>query len=347
MTIAEVRTSSGLPVPIGWYVMAFSRELGVGDVVPQHAVGRNLVVWRDAEGAAHVQDATCPHLGANLGFGGRVDGTDLVCPFHGWHWNGEGSNTNIPYSERVNRSCRLGTYRVIERNGLVMAWYHPHGDDPTWEIPVCPEFDADDESYVHMGDYEFPVQAHWQEVAENGADSAHFGFVHGQGSVPTSHSFEVDGPRSITRSTQNWPLPDGDIEGLVVAESHGPGFSRVRMTGGAELVTLGCNTPIDENRCLVRFSFVLKDLGRPDINELVGRAFTDTLCEQIREDTRIWDHKTFLPRPALADTDGPIMRFRRWADQFYAPPSEGNLGCEGGGRWHRPTVVRRQRDQPI
>jgi hypothetical protein len=26
----------------------------------------------------------------------------------------------------------------------------------------------------------------------------------------------------------------------------------------------------------------------------------------------------FLPTPALADTDGPIMKFRKWYSQFYA-----------------------------
>ena len=35
------------------------------------------------------------------------------------------------------------------------------------------------------------------------------------------------------------------------------------------------------------------------------------------EDLEIWEHKAYLARPRLADTDGPIMAFRRWAAQFY------------------------------
>ena len=42
--------------------------------------------------------------------------------------------------------------------------------------------------------------------------------------------------------------------------------------------------------------------------------------KQIMEDRPIWVHKTFLPTPALADTDGPIMQFRKWYSQFYAAP---------------------------
>jgi hypothetical protein len=35
------------------------------------------------------------------------------------------------------------------------------------------------------------------------------------------------------------------------------------------------------------------------------------------EDNVIFDNKIHVPSPALADADGPIMQFRRWAQQFY------------------------------
>jgi hypothetical protein len=35
------------------------------------------------------------------------------------------------------------------------------------------------------------------------------------------------------------------------------------------------------------------------------------------EDMPIWEHKAHLVRPALADTDGPFMKFRKWYSQFY------------------------------
>ena len=30
----------------------------------------------------------------------------------------------------------------------------------------------------------------------------------------------------------------------------------------------------------------------------------------------------FIPSPALADNDGPILKFRKWYSQFYAEPYE-------------------------
>ena len=36
------------------------------------------------------------------------------------------------------------------------------------------------------------------------------------------------------------------------------------------------------------------------------------------QDFAIWENKIFRAQPALADGDGPIAEFRRWAAQFYA-----------------------------
>jgi hypothetical protein len=50
----------------------------------------------------------------------------------------------------------------------------------------------------------------------------------------------------------------------------------------------------------------------------VGEAFVKEVSRQLLEDKPIWEHKTYIDRPALADTDGPFAAFRRWASQFYA-----------------------------
>jgi hypothetical protein len=50
----------------------------------------------------------------------------------------------------------------------------------------------------------------------------------------------------------------------------------------------------------------------------VAEAFVKEINKQVIEDKPIWENKTFLPVPALADTDGPILKFRKWYSQFYA-----------------------------
>ena len=56
------------------------------------------------------------------------------------------------------------------------------------------------------------------------------------------------------------------------------------------------------------------------VTSTVADAFVAEINKQIREDTPIWEHKVFLPVPALADSDGPILKFRKWYSQFYAEP---------------------------
>ena len=164
---------------------------------------------------------------------------------------------------------------------------------------------------------EFHVAAAWQEMAENGADSAHFGFVHGQSIVPSIDSFDIEGPILRMRSTQRWPTPTGDVDGFVEATSYGPGFSVIRMIGIIDTVSIGCNTPVSDGSCHMRFAFTVKKLGDDAITAMIGDGFIDQLTEQIGGDARIWEHKTFLEHPALSSEDGPIMTFRAWAQQFY------------------------------
>ena len=44
---------------------------------------RLQVVFRGDDKKACTLDASCPHLGANLGVGGVVKDNCVVCPFHG------------------------------------------------------------------------------------------------------------------------------------------------------------------------------------------------------------------------------------------------------------------------
>ncbi len=54
----------------GWFRVAYSKDLEVGQVLPLYLLGRDLVLYRDESGGAQVLDAYCRHLGANLGYGG-------------------------------------------------------------------------------------------------------------------------------------------------------------------------------------------------------------------------------------------------------------------------------------
>ena len=60
------------PYPNGWFSILRSNELKTRQSTAVNALGQNFAVFRDDEGKAHVLDAYCAHLGANLGVGGKV-----------------------------------------------------------------------------------------------------------------------------------------------------------------------------------------------------------------------------------------------------------------------------------
>jgi 3-ketosteroid 9alpha-monooxygenase subunit A len=305
-------------MPFGWFAVAYPEDLPVGAAKALYYFDSHLVAWRDESGQAHVMDAFCPHLGAHLGHGGTVDGDCIVCPFHGWEFNGQGANTCIPYSERTNRKAQIRTYPVAERNGMVLAWYHPFDAPPAYDVPELAELTGGEFSGPKRRNY--VVRAGVQEMAENSVDSAHFRYVHRTATVPEIERYETEGHRAEMRSVQRFPTPRGVVDGRIDSTAVGPGFSTVWFTGIVDTLLVTSSTPVDAGTTEVRFDFYIRNLADAAATSTVGDAFVDEVDRQFKQDTPIWEHKAHLVRPALADNDGPFMKFRRWYAGFYAEP---------------------------
>lgn len=315
MTNAAADRRYPFTMPVGWFAVAESPELEVGQTKAAFYFDTHLVLWRDHAGEAHVQDAFCPHLGAHLGHGGTVEDCEIKCPFHGWKFDAEGTNSDIPYSDRTNKRAKLRTYPVLERNGFVYAWYHPHEEPPTWEVAVVEEIDGGEFSGPKRTSH--VVQAGIQEMAENAVDSAHFRYVHNVAEVPVIEKYESDGHRATMLSSQQFPTPRGVVDGRIDSIADGPGVSIVRFSGIIDTLLVSASTPIDNGTTQTRFNFYVRSLGDDKINSSVGEAFAAEVDKQFNEDIPIWEHKAHLVRPALADNDGPFMKFRKWYAQFY------------------------------
>lgn len=316
------------PHPFGWFMVAYADELAPGEVTSLTYWSTDLVLWRDDAGEFHLQDAFCPHLGAHLGIGGKVRGEHLECPFHGWTFDGAGACVSIPYSERVNRKAQLHNYPIALRNGMVFAWRHPDGLEPQWDIPVIDE--VGDPAWSDYYRSSFIISTVPQEMAENGVDPAHFRYVHGTDDVAEMESYEQDGPFSTMLSKQSYVTPRGITYGRIDVYNYGPGMAKVWFSGIVDAINVAATTPIDEEHTQVRFSFTVRKLDDEKMTSTVAGAFVAEINKQIQEDTPIWEHKIFLPVPALADTDGPILKFRKWYSQFYAEPIEAGVAVAAG-----------------
>ena len=308
------RPSAALPVPNGWYAVAVSDELAIGEVKAVHYFGEELVVFRTESGEPAVFGAYCPHLGAHFGHGGRVEGEGLRCPFHGWRFGTDGGCREIPYAKRIPQGASADVYAAVERNGFIFAWHDPEGRDPWYEIPEVPEASSADWSTPDR--YEWTVRAHGQELGENGVDSAHFRFVHGTQNVPVTEADE-DGAYRHAFSPIEMKTPRGDVNGGIDSHQAGMGFAATRFTGICETLELAVTTPIDAEHVHVRYAFIQPRVeGKDPVGGVAGAIIRD-IVKQMNEDVPIWENKSYLTRPMLCDGDGPIADFRRWCQQFY------------------------------
>ena len=131
----RIRKTGDIPpvYPNGWFRVLDSSELKEGDSKYVTALGQYLVVFRGKSGQAHVLDAYCPHLGANLGVGGIVIGDCIQCPFHGWTFRGEdGKCEKIPYSEKVPEFAKTKSWPTLEKYNGIYVWYHAEEVEPLW-----------------------------------------------------------------------------------------------------------------------------------------------------------------------------------------------------------------------
>lgn len=300
--------------PNGWFQVAYSDEVAHGAVLPLRYFGKDLVLFRAEDGAAHVLDAYCAHLGAHLGHGGKVEGNCLVCPFHAWRWNGQGECTSIPYAQRIPPRAMVAPRRVIERNGLIMVHHHLGGQAPAWEPPVLPEYGSDE--WTPYEKRRWKIKSRNQEMAENATDSAHFRYVHGTPEVPTTRA-EVHGHVLHVVSNTKMITRAGQIDGSIEVHGHGFGFGLTRFRGLVETLLVSSSTPIDEDYVDVRFSFTIRRLGNVDATRGVGAAFIREIERQMGQDIPIWENKAYFEHPVLCDGDGPLGLFRRWVQQFY------------------------------
>ena len=309
-----------LPLPNGWFALAWSKELGEGDVKPVQYFGEELVLFRTRSGQARVVDAFCPHLGAHLGHGGRVIGETIRCPFHGWQYDGQsGACTTIPYCERIPAKARVRAWDVLERNGMIFAWYHAEQKPPEWQMPLRPEIGHAEWSEPRT--FELVLPAHVQDTHENNNDPVHFQFVHRSlETPPSSIEYSADGRhyRIVSDFVAQGAWAAYLEKSKLVRDSWGLGLTAVRTEGipGAGLLMYSSTTPIDEKHVHSRWLLT----ATKNIVDFFGEEFMTGLTQGVQQDIPIWTNKVHRARPVLCEADNYLAEFRKWARQFYSQP---------------------------
>ena len=123
------------PFPVGWFVVAGVDELPEGALVPLAAFGQDLAVGRTPDGRALVTHSVCPHLGADLAAGGRIDEEGVVCPLHEWCFSHGGACTSAADGP-IPETARLRVWPTEVVDGTVWAFNGRDGEQPSASPPV-------------------------------------------------------------------------------------------------------------------------------------------------------------------------------------------------------------------
>jgi phenylpropionate dioxygenase-like ring-hydroxylating dioxygenase large terminal subunit len=298
--------------PNGWQSIGFSEEVATGQVISRHMLGRDLVLFRGANGVLSVVDAYCPHLGAHLGCGGTVVDNNLRCPYHHWQFDGSGACASIPYGTNIPASAMLKSYPCQEINGFIFIWYHAQDAAPHWHIPAHPIVENPDYYFVEQRAHLF--RGHPQDLSENGADFTHFVAIHGWDGVklkfvPDGHSYKV-GYDTDGVDTGYGEAGAVDVDSLTV----GPGYTYTHYTGVNDWLMMSSFTPVTAGQLYLHsIYYAHRSHAKHQVRTLIEAVDTEW-----RKDIAIWEGKTYREKPALNNGDGPIALFRRWYQQFYS-----------------------------
>jgi len=173
-----------------WHPVVASSALAAGKLLPVRLLGREVVLWRDPAGEAHAWEDRCPHRGTRLSIG-HVEGAEVVCAYHGWHFNAQARCTEIPALPELagKTQARVLAYHATEKYGLVWVCIGM----PAAPVLPFPEYDDPKLRKVLCGPYD--VATSGPRIVENFLDMAHFPMVHtgilGDPSRPEVRDYDV------------------------------------------------------------------------------------------------------------------------------------------------------------
>jgi len=329
--VSGTRLLAAATIPTGWYQVGWSEEFEAARPVPLRYFGEALVGFRGESGTLHVLDAYCRHMGADLGHGGRVTGDEIICPFHGWQWDGaSGLNTCIPYDDgRGRMRIAMGTWPVREIDGVALVWYSPTRQPPSFEPPRF--YPRDDEPlpvYPDAATTWRGIEMLPQQAAENAPDIAHFQWVHRNKRLPTLAAFAADGACFAVDYElvfgeghgPTWATPDGPVDGTIRTAFYGLGLGWNHQAATEDIYTLSAYTPVDAQTTDLRMTVWTSKRRRDGAPfELDQRTrWFNFFKGQMEADMEIWVNQTYIEKAPFARLESQAMRaMRDWSRQFY------------------------------
>jgi phenylpropionate dioxygenase-like ring-hydroxylating dioxygenase large terminal subunit len=160
-----------------------------GDYLTHDVAGQPIFVIRDASGALRAMSNVCLHRMSTL-LEGAGQCRAIVCPYHGWTYNLDGTLRGAPamtLNQAFDRQdYRLPAVRCEEWLGWVMITLNPHAPPVATQLAEVSELidDFQMETYVETFRETHVWDTNWKILAENFMESYH---------LPVCHSGTIGG----------------------------------------------------------------------------------------------------------------------------------------------------------
>ena len=219
-------------------------------------------------------------------------------------------------------------WETCEVNRIVFVWYDEQGRSSAWQVPqAVPAEEL--KGWRFAGRTAHEIICHIQEIPENGADTAHLDYLHGD--------FILD---QMTAAKHTWqatwtpqPYPNIHIAKISVDTAMtlfghripfslvqtrisqvGPGVVQLIFpTPFGRILMQDCITPVTSN--VQRSSHVL--YMESSVPRVVSKFIFKATLIQFERDFSVWNNKRWVRAPMAVKEDGPILKYRRWMKQFY------------------------------
>ncbi|MEU8036307.1 Rieske 2Fe-2S domain-containing protein [Streptosporangium sp. NPDC049078] len=290
----------------GWYLPAFTSELEA-EVTPLEIGTRRLVAVRTETGL-RVFDADCPHRGAHLGYGGRLSGGCLVCPFHG---------RRIALGDAAGR-LSVREHHVIVSGEAVFVRLSDGPDDDRGLTRALKELEA---THPLTAAVTRPLAADPALVVENAFDVDHFTEVHkvprlrgmahrdgDEGELVIEGEFVMGakpGSSSGQQVTRAGFLARAYSPGVVVTRFGPPGWEQVIVTAAV---------PYERGGCVARVAIGVRPEQRGELPLLIHGSE-----RALEEDAVIWERLNPRAVPRFDSRDVAVLAYREFCATFGEP----------------------------
>jgi phenylpropionate dioxygenase-like ring-hydroxylating dioxygenase large terminal subunit len=251
-----------------WYAVAKSVQVKPGRPHAVTALGKNLVLWRDAGGRLNCLEDYCPHRGARLSRG-EVMGDHLACRYHGVTLDGSGTIVRVPAMPDCALEGRrpVESFPVAEANDAIFVYFASAGQREPAPLALPEELTSPDWTAILCVS---PWACNYRYALDNLADPMHGSYLHAN-SFTLAFGAKQDQMR-IERTALGFIVTRVEQQGEnfdwteMVTETAAP-YCRLDIPypaaagPGGPFRIIGFTTPVDEGHCLVFFWRLRKATG--------------------------------------------------------------------------------------